>query len=95
MVGLMATLLFGYDLNKAGQDYTKLIGDIKDAFPNYWHCLDSTWIVSTNLTPVQLRDWLWSRMDSNDEVFVVDITGKPAAWQGFTGECATWLQKTL
>ena len=91
----MSNLLFGYDLNKAGQDYAGLIADIKQTFPTYWHCLDSTWIVSTDWTTVQLRDWLWSRMDSNDEVFVVDITGKPAAWAGLNDNCSSWLTNNL
>lgn len=91
----MSKILFGYDLNTLGQDYTDLIAAIKTAFPNYWHCLDSTWIVEANLTPVEVRDWLAARMDANDELFVVDITGKPAAWRGFTGICHDWLKNNL
>lgn len=91
----MANILFGYDLNKAGQDYSSLISGIKTTFPSYWHCLDSTWIVKTDWTPVQVRDWLQTRVDANDEVFVVDITGKSAAWAGFTGNCQSWLKDNL
>lgn len=91
----MSTLLFGYDLNRAGQDYSGLIADIKATFPTFWHCLDSTWIVQTTLTTVQLRDWLWARMDGNDEVLVVDITGRSAAWNGFDQDCSNWLSSNL
>ena len=93
----MSKILFGYDLNKQAKrsEYTKLIDAIKAAFPNYWHCLDSTWIVETTASPEQVRDWLSPQLDANDELFVVDITGKPAAWQGFTGVCSTWLQTNL
>jgi len=91
----MSNLLFGYDLNKSGQDYSGLIAEIYKTFPTYWHCLDSTWIVSTDWSPAQLRDWLWSQMDANDEVFVVDITGKAAAWEGFKDVCQTWLVSNL
>lgn len=91
----MATILLGYDLNKAGQNYSGLIAGIKETFPIYWHCLDSTWIIKTDWTPAQVRDWLWARMDANDEVFVVDITGKAAAWAGFTGTCQSWLANNL
>jgi hypothetical protein len=91
----MANILFGYDLNAPGKDYTALIAAIKGAFPNYWHCLDSTWIVETTWTPVQVRDWLNARVDKNDELFVVDITGKATAWAGFNDACSSWLTKNL
>lgn len=93
----MSKILFGYDLNQQAKrsEYTKLIETIKATFPNYWHCLDSTWIVDTQATAAQIRDWLSPRLDFNDELFVVDITGNPAAWQGFTGTCSSWLKDNL
>lgn len=91
----MGTILFGYDLNRPGKDYTTLIDAIQNTFPTYWHCLDSTWIVKTDWTPVQVRDWLEPRMDPNDELFVVDISGKASAWSGFTGDCQDWLKNNL
>lgn len=91
----MSKILIGYDLNMTGQRYDTLIALIKKTFPNYWHCLDSTWIVDTSMTPVQVRDWLRTQIDSNDELFVVDISGKAAAWVGFTGDCNDWLSKNL
>ena len=91
----MSNILFGYDLNKKPNpsEYTELVEKIKKTFPNYWHCLDSTWIVDTDMTPTQVRDWLSPILKSDDESFVVDITGKSAAWRGFTGEHAAWLYK--
>jgi hypothetical protein len=94
-VSRMSNILVGYDLNKAGKDYTSLIDAIKKAFPTYWHCLDSTWIVVTDWTPAQVRDYLGKFMDANDELFVVDITGKSAAWAGFDKDCSSWLSNNL
>lgn len=91
----MSKILIGYDLNKAGQDYSGLIDSIKNTFPTYWHCLDSTWIVETQSTPVEVRDWLAQFLDANDELFVVDISGKAAAWLGFKGSCNDWLANNL
>lgn len=91
----MSKILIGYDLNKTGKDYTSLIDGIKKAFPTYWHCLDSTWIVVTDSTPPQVRDYLRQFLDANDELFVVDITGKPAAWVGFDKQCSDWLTNNL
>ena len=93
----MNKVLIGYDLNKQAKriEYTKLIEKIKQTFPNYWHCLDSTWIIATELSVVQVRDWLSPLLDTNDELLVIDVTGKAAAWQGFSGNCSDWLKSNL
>ncbi len=90
----MARMLVGYDLNTPGKDYSKLIGRL-EKFATRWHCLDSTWIVSTTLTAVELRDELAGFMDRNDELLVVDITGDAAAWRGFATDCSKWLKDNL
>lgn len=69
----MATLLVGYDLNKPGQQYSALIDKLK-ALPNWWHGLDSTWIVQAPMTPAQLRDHLSPYLDRSDELLVVETS---------------------
>ena len=46
----MGTLLIGYDLDKPDQDYSDLIAAIKK-LGAWWHHLDSTWLVKSDLTP--------------------------------------------
>ena len=41
----MALLLIGYDLTRPGQNYPGLIEGIKE-LGSWWHCLDSTWLLS-------------------------------------------------
>jgi hypothetical protein len=84
----MPTLLVGYDLNKPGQSY----GELHDALKStgtWWHHLDSTWLVVTNQTPIQLRDRLTKLLDPNDELFVIDVTGDAGAWRGFSHKAAS------
>lgn len=90
----MATYMIGYDLNKAGQDYSALIDEIKALANGWWHHLDSTWIVNTNLTAVQVRDRLRAQIDANDELLVAAIS-EPAAWYGFTQKGSDWLKANL
>lgn len=90
----MATLLVGYDLNKPAQNYPGLIEHLK-RFGTWWHHLDSTWLVRTNLTPEQLRDQLKSLVDSNDELLVIDVTDEGAAWTGFNHKGSAWLEEYL
>lgn len=89
----METYLIGYDLNKAGQDYDTLIEKIKD-LGTWWHCLDSTWIIKSNYTVVDIRNYLRQFIDGNDEILVVKLTGD-AAWYGFSAEGSNWLKKNL
>jgi hypothetical protein len=90
----MKTLLVGYDLNKPGKNYDALIDRLKE-HGTWWHNLDSTWLVRTNLTVVELRDVLADLIDSSDELLVVDVTGDAAAWAGFKKTASEWLLKHL
>lgn len=90
----MNTILIGYDLNKAGQDYDKLIKRIKD-YGTWWHHLDSTWLIRTEQSTTEVRDVLRPLIDSNDELLVVDVTGGPASWYGFKESGSKWLLERL
>ena len=89
----MATYMIGYDLNKPLQNYTKLIQTIKE-YSTWWHHLDSTWIVVTTESAIQVRDKLVQCIDSNDELLVATITA-PAAWTGFSERGSSWLKDKL
>ncbi|RZS35832.1 hypothetical protein EV687_0911 [Corticibacter populi] len=93
----MKKILFTYDLNKDSP--SDKWGRVREAiirkFPTHWCRLTTTWIVETQLSAVQMRDWLATLLDSNDELFVVDITGSDAAWLGIDAKGATWLREVL
>ncbi|MGB6097906.1 MAG: hypothetical protein WBF95_16615 [Comamonas thiooxydans] len=93
----MNRILFTYDLNKevSAAKRAQLREAIISTFPTRWSRLTTTWIVETSLTAVQVRDWVAQHLDSNDELFVVDITGKAAAWQGFDANADEWLVDVL
>ena len=93
----MATHLIGYDLHpKNGETYTELIEAIKAlGIGQSWHCLDSTWINKSNLTSEQVCNALWKHMKADDQLFVVQIENRPAAWNGFGQVCSDWLKKNL
>ncbi len=90
----MKTYIIGYDLNKAGQNYDELINKIKSTFNLWWHHLDSTWIVKSNLTAVQIRDTLKQFIDSNDELLVASLSGE-SAWTGFNEKGSQWLRDNI
>lgn len=89
----MSTLLVGYDLNKSGKNYDGLIEKLK-TFSSWWHQLDSTWIIKTTMTCVQVRDLLQPLIDNDDELLVVKLSGD-GAWVGFNDEGSKWLKNNL
>lgn len=94
----MTTYLICYDINKEGATYSAankvLIDAIKAKFSTWWHHLDSTWIVATDMTAVQIRNYLTRYLDTNDELLVV-LSGQDAARRGFTEKGSKWLQVNL
>lgn len=86
----MKTYFIGYDLKNPGQNYTDLIEAIKKLGP-YWHCLDSTWLIKSNSTAIEIRDYLINHIDKNDKILVAQISGD-GAWEGFNNECSQWLK---
>lgn len=93
----MKKILFTYDLNKEGSESKRaqLREAIVSTFPTHWSRLTTTWIVETHSSAAQVRDWVSTFLDANDELFVVDITGQEAAWQGIDAKGSEWLVDVL
>jgi hypothetical protein len=90
----MATLLVGYDLNRPGQNYPGLFEEFKRC-TRWWHHLDSTWLVVSAETPVELRNRLSPHIDAGDELLVIDISNDAAAWVGFNDRAGRWIKENL
>jgi hypothetical protein len=65
-------LLVTYDLNRPGQEYQDLFEAIKAIGP-WWHYLDSTWLLDTNLTANQAYKRLEPHVDKNDHVLIIKV----------------------
>lgn len=89
----MKSYLITYDLRKPGQNYDELYKAIKD-IGTWWHCLESNWIVKSNLSSVQIRDKISPHIDKNDKLFVALLSGE-GAWMGFDTDCSKWLKDNL
>lgn len=85
--------LISYDLNAPGKKYTELYEAIK-GLGNWWHYLDSTWIVTHPGPASVIRDRLRPYLDHNDELLVVQCSGE-AAWSGFESSGGQWLKNNL
>lgn len=66
-----------YDLERRGEGYEPLLNALRKL--GALHVLYSKWVLRTNSTAVQLRDYLQQFIDTNDLLLVVELTGV-AAW---------------
>lgn len=74
----MKSLIVEYDFCQPGDNYDSLIEAIKE-YPMWAHITKSTWFIKTSNSCETVRDHLKSKMDSNDRLFVAELSGT-AAW---------------
>ena len=91
----MAIYMIGYDLHPVKEEnYDKLFAPLEAVGTGYWDCLDSTWLITTEKTPAQIRNEITQYLKDNDRLLVMRYGGG-AAWLGFKDECQTWLEDKL
>ncbi len=75
----MTVYCVSYDLNKSGQNYDALYEELKKS-PGYWHYLDSTWLIITTETAIELSERIRKNLDSNDTLLVIKVVRAYAGW---------------
>lgn len=89
----MANNLFlSYDLRDPGQDYENVIKVIK-AQGSWAKIHQSYWYINSNFTAEQVATKVWSVMDDNDSLMVVDCSNNDAYWYGISDNVTKHLQK--
>lgn len=86
-------LHISYDLHQPGQSYDKVIEKIK-TLGSWAKIHQSFWYVDSTLTAAEAANAVWSVMDSNDKIYVVDSTNNTAAWQNLSDEVAAHIKKS-
>ena len=75
----MGVYAVSYDLSKPGQEYTALIEELK-ASPGWWHHLQSTWLISTTESPLQIWKRLKPHLDENDRMLIIEVLDNTSGW---------------
>jgi len=65
--------MISYDLNDPGQKYDKVF-EIIETFGSYIKLQKSFWLIRTDLTPNEMTDKLNAVLDSNDSLFICELT---------------------
>jgi hypothetical protein len=61
----------------------------------WWHHLETTWLVKCDRTTEQIRDILKEQVGIEDQLLVVDISQAAAAWFGVNKAGGRWLETNL
>jgi len=68
----MNKYLITYDLKNKSHNYNDLYLSIK-SLGSWWHYLDSTWIIKTNLNSAQIWNFLGRHITTVDHMLIVKI----------------------
>lgn len=89
----MQVLLVTYDLNRPGQSYGDLYDVLKRNSVSWWHYLDSTWLLETQLTPPQMSKVIRQYLDQNDHILLIQVTGNYDGW--LPADAWNWIKERL
>jgi hypothetical protein len=91
----MATILIAYDIHPTkGEVFDNLIERIQ-SLGDWWHHLESTWIVRCAHSPREIRDQLKSYIGTDDQLLVLEISGDTAEWVGVNDGGSQWLKDNI
>lgn len=85
----MTTFVITYDLKTPGQDYQTLYDELNRLSAH--RALESFWLLSVNNTAQEVHDHLKSFIDSNDSLFVAELT-KNKHYSGARSGTNDWLR---
>lgn len=68
-------LFISYQFNNSDKDYNPFYESIKNLGNKWWHYIDTAWIIQTDRSIDQCNQILISFLESEDRLFIVDISG--------------------
>lgn len=84
-------LIVTYDLVNPGQNYERLLDEIKAAAS--WAKLGgSSYLIETTESVIAVRDRLQRHLDQNDRLFVGSAPA-PSAWRGLPDDVTNWIME--
>jgi hypothetical protein len=76
----VAVLIVSYDLKTSGRDYSSLHNAIRSNCKAWWHYLQSTWLVDTNLDVNTFANALLPHITQQDRLLVIEVSGFGQGW---------------
>ena len=83
----MPVYCVSYDLRGVNRDYTPLFEALQTNVDSWWHFLESTWLISTNESALQVWERLRRTILRDDSLLIIEVRHNlngwlpPEAWQ--------------
>lgn len=84
-------LIITFAHNNPQKDYTPFFQTIKSNSLQWWHFMESTWIVNTNSSADQLARSLFPHMETTDYLLVARLQREYQGW--LPNDAWDWLNK--
>ncbi|MBA2714065.1 MAG: hypothetical protein H0U55_11015 [Rubrobacteraceae bacterium] len=90
----MPAYIVEYGLRDPDKNHPRLATAIKEKY-RYWRILEFTWIIEASESAPQIYDYLETKIDQNDKLFVCRLAGDAALTESFSDEGTAWLERIL
>jgi hypothetical protein len=91
----VGTMLIAYDIHPSrGKAYDNVV-QVTQSLGNWWHHLETVWIVQCEYSPTEIRDRLAPHIGVEDQLLVIDISGDAAKWVGVNDTGSKWLAENI
>jgi len=88
----MRALLVTYHLKQPIEDYKELYSALKEG-GTWWHYLDSTWLIITDLSPRDLYEKLVSHIWQGDRMLIIEV--KANYWGTLPKDAWEWIENNV
>jgi len=88
----MKVYAISYDLKSPDRDYTPLYDAIKNNY-QWWHYLESTWLVATSETAQQIYGRLVKTITQADRLIIIKVTKEYYGW--LPADAWKWIESNL
>lgn len=83
--------LITYNKNSVLKNYKPLYNAIKTSSISWWHHLDNTWIISTNLNAQDLFNHLAAHINNDDKLLIIQVFQNSDFSGWLTEDAWNWL----
>jgi hypothetical protein len=91
----MTTLLIAYDIHPTKSEGSDNLIEKIQSLGDWWHHLESAWIVRCAHSPREIRDQLKLYIGTDDQLLVIEISGDTAEWAGVNDAGSQWLKDNI
>ena len=90
----MNTFIISYELKRSDKNYNQLYESILSISMGKFHLLDTSWIIRSSHSALEICEKLGPHIDPDDKLIVAHLTGE-ASWKGFGVKGSQWLRSNL